>query len=189
MRLIEQTVPYNETGTNAYDVQMIQNGMHYENGQSYKLSFDAYASEARTLEVNLEKDTDPWTSYLGEAKSFDLTTEKKTYEIVFTMNEATDENGRISFNAGLALGSVFIDNVSIAKAEAVVEPPPTGIAGKAMLLTGERTFSVYNMKGSFVCKVTAARMGDVQALLNSMRLDKGLYVVKDGSFNRIFSVK
>ncbi|MBO4436473.1 MAG: carbohydrate binding domain-containing protein [Fibrobacter sp.] len=178
-----------KTGTNAYDVQMIQNGMHYENGQSYKLSFDAYASEARTLEVNLEKDTDPWTSYLGEAKSFDLTTEKKTYEIVFTMNEATDENGRISFNAGLALGSVFIDNVSIAKAEAVVEPPPTGIAGKAMLLTGERTFSVYNMKGSFVCKVTAARMGDVQALLNSMRLDKGLYVVKDGSFNRIFSVK
>jgi poly(hydroxyalkanoate) depolymerase family esterase len=178
-----------KTGTNAYDVQMIQNGMHYENGKSYKLTFDAYASEARTLEVNLEKDTDPWTSYLGEAETFDLTTEKTSYKIVFTMNEPTDENGRISFNAGLATGSVFIDNVSIMEVDVIDDPPPTGIAGKAMLLTGERTFSVYNMKGSFVGKVTAARMGDVQAQLNAMRLDKGLYVVKDGSFNRIFSVK
>ena len=178
-----------KTGTNAYDVQMIQNGMHYENGKSYKLTFDAYASEARTLEVNLEKDTDPWTSYLGEAETFDLTTEKTSFKVVFTMNEPTDENGRISFNAGLAMGSVFIDNVSIMEVDVIDDPPPTGIAGKAMLLTGERTFSVYNMKGSFVCKVTAARMGDVQAQLNAMRLDKGLYVVKDGSFNRIFSVK
>lgn len=173
-----------KTGTNAYDVQMIQNGMHYENGQSYKLTFDAYASEARTLEVNIEKDTDPWTSYLGEAKTFDLTTTKQTFEIQFTMNEPTDENGRISINAGLATGSVFIDNVALVKAEGT-----TVIANTGVMLLGERTYSVYNMKGAFVCKVTAARMGDVQAQLNSMRLDKGLYVVKDGGFNRIFSVK
>ena len=32
-------------------------------------------------------------------------------------------------------------------------------------------------------------MGDVQSKLNSMKLEKGLYVVKDGSFNKIFSVK
>ena len=176
-----------KTGTNAYDVQMIQNGMHYENGQSYKLTFDAYASAARTLEVNLEKDTDPWTSYLGEAKTFDLTTEKKTFEIQFTMNEATDENGRISFNAGLATGSVFIDNVSIAKIDAV--EPPIGIMDKVQMVATERTFSVYNMNGAFVCKIVASRMGDVQARLGSMKVVKGLYVVKDGSFNRVISVR
>ena len=176
-----------KTGTNAYDVQMIQNGMHYENGQSYKLTFDAYASAARTLEVNLEKDTDPWTSYLGEAKTFDLTTEKKTFEIQFTMNEATDENGRISFNAGLATGSVFIDNVSIAKIDAV--EPPIGIMDKVQMVATERTFSVYNMNGAFVCKIVASRMGDVQARLSSMKVVKGLYVVKDGSFNRVISVR
>ena len=170
--------------TNAYDVQMIQKGMHYEKGQSYKLTFDAYASVARSLEVNLEKDTDPWTSYLGEAKSFDLGTEKKTYEIEFTMEEPTDEDGRISFNAGLATGSVFIDNVALKKIDAI-----TGIAKAGVVRAQERTFSVYNMKGAFVCKLSAVRMGDIQSRLNSMNLDKGLYVVKDGSLKKVFSVK
>lgn len=177
-------------GTNAYDIQMIQNGMHYEKGQSYKLTFDAYASEARSLEVNLEKDTDPWTSYLGEAKTFDLGIDKKNFEITFTMKESTDENGRISFNAGLAKGSVYIDNVVIAKIdESEVGGGTTSIAGKVLLQAGERTFSVYNMKGAFVCKLKATRMGDVQAKLDAMNIEKGLYVVKNGNFNRIFSVK
>ena len=173
-----------KTGTNAYDVQMIQNGVHYEKGQSYKVTFDAYASVARTLEVNIEKDTDPWTSYLGEAKTFDLGTEKKNFEILFTMNEATDENGRVSFNAGLATGSVFIDNVVLSKAEGTI-----GVANDVRILSDERTLSVYNMKGGFVCKLKGIRLGDVQSKLNSMKLEKGLYVVKNGSFNKIFSVK
>jgi len=173
-----------KTGTNAYDVQMIQNGVHYEKGQSYKVTFDAYASVARTLEVNIEKDTDPWTSYLGEAKTFDLGTEKKNFEILFTMNEATDENGRVSFNAGLATGSVFIDNVVLSKVDGTI-----GIANDVRVLSLERTLDVYNMKGGFVCRLKGTRLGDVQSKLNSMKLEKGLYVVKKGSFNKIFSVK
>jgi hypothetical protein len=107
------------------------------------------------------------------------------------MKESTDENGRISFNAGLAKGSVFIDNVVIAKIDEseVGGGGTTSIAGKALLQAGERTFSVYNMKGAFVCKLKATRMGDVQAKLDAMNIEKGLYVVKDGAFNRIFSVK
>ena len=173
-----------KTGTNAYDVQMIQNGVHYEKGQSYKVTFDAYASVARTLEVNIEKDTDPWTSYLGEAKTFDLGTEKKNFEILFTMNEATDENGRVSFNAGLATGSVFIDNVVLSKVEGTL-----GLAKNVRVLAGERTLSVYDMNGAFVCNLKGVRVNDVQSKLNSMKLEKGLYVVKTGSFSRIYSVK
>lgn len=184
-----------KTATNAYDFQMIQNGVHYEKGQSYKLTFDAYASTARTLEVNIEKDTDPWTSYLGEAKSFDLEKTKKNFEIQFTMNEATDKNGRISFNAGLATGSVFIDNVVLAKIDKIEDPKGSGdddtkaLAKGKIQLNSERTFSVYNTNGSFVCKVKGAGLADVQVKLNSMKLDKGLYVVKNGSFNRIVTVK
>ena len=173
-----------KTGTNAYDVQMIQNGVHYEKGQSYKVTFDAYASAARTLEVNIEKDTDPWTSYLGEAKTFDLGTEKKNFEILFTMNEATDENGRVSFNAGLATGSVFIDNVVLSKVEGTL-----GLAKNVRVLAGERTLSVYDMNGAFICNLKGVRVNDVQSKLNSMKLEKGLYVVKNGSFSRIYSVK
>lgn len=173
-----------KTGMNAYDVQMIQNGVHYEKGQSYKVTFDAYASVARTLEVNIEKDTDPWTSYLGEAKTFDLGTEKKNFEILFTMNEATDENGRVSFNAGLATGSVFIDNVVLSKVEGTL-----GLAKNVRVLAGERTLSVYDMNGAFICNLKGLRVNDVQSKLNSMKLEKGLYVVKNGSFSRIYSVK
>jgi len=191
-------IAVSKTGTNAYDVQVIQKGMHYEKGQSYKLTFDAYGSVARSLEVNLEKDTDPWTSYLGEAKTFELGTTSKSYEIKFTMNEPTDENGRISFNAGLATGSVFIDNVKIEKIDKVEDDPVVvpedtnkvqGIAFKSIQLLGEQTFSVYNTKGAFVCKLNGVRMNDVQTQLNSMNLDKGLYIVRGNGAHRIFSVK
>ena len=191
----EGTLKFNEgkaeinvtkVGTNAYDVQMIQKGLHYERGQSYKLTFEAYASAARTLEVNLEKDTDPWTSYIGGGKTFDLGTEKKTYEIIFTMEEPTDEDARISINAGLATGSVYIDNVVLSKASA---DDLAGLANRVPVLNSERSYSVYNMKGSFVCKLKGARVGDVQAKLNAMNLEKGLYVVKDGHTNKVFSVK
>lgn len=173
-----------KVGTNAYDVQVIQNGMHYEKGKSYKLTFDAYASVARTLEVNLEKDTDPWTSYLGEAATFDLGTTSKTYEIMFTMNEPTDENGRISINAGLATGSVFIDNVKLTE----VTSDEVGLAKNRLMLSSETSFRVYNLKGAFVCKLNS-RPGEIQTRLNSMNLNKGLYIVKCGNLNRIFSVK
>ena len=191
-------IAVSKTGTNAYDVQVIQKGMHYEKGQSYKLTFDAYGSVARPLEVNLEKDTDPWTSYLGEAKNFELGTTSKSYEIKFTMNEPTDENGRISFNAGLATGSVFIDNVKISKIDKVEDDPVVvpedtnkvqGIAFKSIQLLGEQTFSVYNTKGAFVCKLNGVRMNDVQTQLNSLNLDKGLYIVRGNGAHRIFSVK
>lgn len=65
----------------------------------------------------------------------------------------------------------------------------TVIANNALLLNVEKTYSVYNMKGAFVGELKASRIDDVQVKLNSMRLDKGLYVVKSGNLNRVFSVK
>ena len=82
---------------------------------------------------------------------------------------------------------MFIDNVSIAKNDAV--EPPIGIIDKVQMVATERTFSVYNMNGAFVCKIVASRIGDVKARLSSMKVVKGLYVVKDGSFNRVISVR
>lgn len=65
----------------------------------------------------------------------------------------------------------------------------TSIANKGVLQAAEKTYSVYDMKGTFVGELKASSVGDVQMELNSMRVDKGLYVVKSGNFNRIFSVK
>ncbi len=64
-----------------------------------------------------------------------------------------------------------------------------GFANKAFLLSVEKTYSVYNMNGAFVCELKACRFGDVRAQLKSMNLDKGLYVVKSTNVKQVVSVK
>jgi poly(3-hydroxybutyrate) depolymerase len=174
-------------GSKASDIQMNQNGFHFEKGQGYKLTFDASASATRTLEVDVGKNSGS-KSYLDSTVTFDLGSDKKNFEIKFVMRESTDKNGRIVFNAGLATGSVFIDNVVLTKIDSSEVGGTISIANGRLLQSAERTFSVYDAKGSFVCKMKS-RLDDVQTKLNSMRLEKGLYVVKDGSYNRVFSVK
>ena len=181
----QMEITVSETGTNAYDIQVIQKGMHYEKGQSYKLTFDAYASTPRSLEVNLEKDTDPWTSY-STAKTFDLGTEAKTYEITFTMNEATDTDGRISINAGLATGTVYIDNVVLKKIDAGEASP---IASQQILVVDAHSYKVFDIKGQFVCALKATGLSDVRAQLAGRNVARGLYMVKKGSSGEMISVK
>ena len=229
-----------EEVTNAGDVRMIQDGIHFENGLMYRVTFDAYASEVGTFEVDIGKNDNPWVSYLGEPRTFELSTEKSSYELTFTMNETTDENGSISFNAGLFVGGIYIDNVVLSEVEessssVIVESSSSSRSSSssvsvgsscsstvstsssssapvksseskapgssssinevsslfknARLFSNERTYRVYDTKGSFVCELNVSGTENIRTELNSMRLDKGLYVVKDGRFSKMFIVK
>jgi len=109
----EYKIDISALGTANASIQLVQNGIIMQQGKSYEVKFDAYASANRTLEANVELDVSPWTSYLPALKSFDLTTSKSTYSYTFTMTNATDSNGRISFNAGASTTGLFLDNVSI----------------------------------------------------------------------------
>jgi len=124
-------------GTNNHDIQLVQSGIVLEQGKSYEVQFDAYAASARTLEVNVEMEEDPWTSYLESLPTYNLSTSSQRFTLQFTMNEATDSSGRISFNAGASTGTVWLDNVSIKTYE-----PPTSIRALAQF-SGVR-ISVYN---------------------------------------------
>jgi O-glycosyl hydrolase len=101
------------TGASSHDIQLVQRGLLVEYGKTYKIEFDAYASSGRTIEINLQKAVDPWTSYLSQKPVFDLTTERKKFRYVFTMEQTTDTNSQISFNFGASSESVTIDNVSL----------------------------------------------------------------------------
>ena len=107
-------------GNGNASVQLVQNGIILQQGKSYEVKFDAYASASRTLEANVEQDVSPWTSYLPALESFDLTTKKTTYSYTFTMTNATDSNGRVSFNAGASTTSLTLDNISIKEVAAPV---------------------------------------------------------------------
>lgn len=110
-------------GTSNYQIQLIQAGIILEKGKSYQIDFDAYAPTARSLEVNVEKDTDPWNSYLASLQNFNLTSTKTAYKFQFTMEADTDSSSRISFNAGGATGLLYLDNIRIT----AVTAPPTSI--------------------------------------------------------------
>jgi len=109
----EYKIAISALGTANSSIQLVQNGIILQQGKSYEVKFDAYASANRTLEGNVEQDVNPWTSYLPALKSFDLTPTKSTYSYTFTMTNATDSNGRISFNAGASTTGLFLDNISI----------------------------------------------------------------------------
>lgn len=116
----EYRIDVTTTSTIGYNVQLIQPGLLLEQGKSYRATFNAYASSARDLQVNVGMAQSPWTSYLTTLQSFPLTSTPKSYTFDFTMQAPTDTNARFEFHAGLQNPSVFIDNVSLKLVESPV---------------------------------------------------------------------
>lgn len=98
-------------GTANWHVQWYQGGITIEQGHSYSLTFEARSNSNRSIEVNVEKNGDPWTSYNSE--SFGLSNQMESYGYTFTMNDVSDINSRVLFNLGGASGNVIIDNVAL----------------------------------------------------------------------------
>lgn len=196
----EYKIDVSSIGTENYQIQLIQSGLILEKDQSYKLTFDARATASRSIEVNVEQHEDPWASYLESVQNFDLTTTKSTYSFVFTMNAATDQNSRLSFNFGGATGTVFLDNVVIEKTDA----PPTVISEKTPLNQTKISYShgnlfvkfdtqknkqvqllVYNLQGvEVMSKVLFAKDG-IEQRMNFSTLSAGRYLVQVRSGNSI----
>lgn len=103
-------------GTVNYGVQVVQANLPMENGAKYKLTYDAYAEEARTMITGISAPDRGYIRYL-EDKTVNLTTEKQTYEHIFDMTADSDANGRVEFNLGNqgSIAKVHISNVRLAK--------------------------------------------------------------------------
>ncbi len=101
-------------GTVDYSVQLVQANIPMKKGASYKVSFDAYALEDRTMIVGLSAPDHDYINYMDRAEVA-LTTEKQTFTYEFTMNNESDSNGRLEYNMGIAgsTAGIRIDNVSI----------------------------------------------------------------------------
>lgn len=104
--------------------RMHQEGISYEKGKTYTVSFDAYALVARPLsvQVGILHDGAPWFTGYAEQQLFDLTTEAQTFTFTFTVDEDSTTNGIISFEFGdfgaledyePVATTVYIDNVVV----------------------------------------------------------------------------
>lgn len=162
-------------GTEPYTVQLIQHDLHLEKGQWYRVSFDANADAARTLEVNVEQHTDPWASYLAEKGMFDIGTEKKTFSLEFQMMSDTDKDSRLSFNAATSTGTLYLDNVKLQKID---ESERTGLASRTVSLAApSETFHVFSLAGRRLGTVDLDG-ASVSAALKTSGFGSGVYMLK-----------
>ncbi len=118
-----------DTGSEAWHIQLKQNGVQLEKGQSYRLSFDAKSSIDRQIMFAIQRDgskhNDDWTPYSGE-KIVDLTGDYGRYTLEFTMESDTDNESVFSLSMGAVGGTqiseqhrICIDNISLEKIDAV----------------------------------------------------------------------
>jgi len=105
------TIGVTKIGENPWEPQLVQNGITLVEGMKYRLTFDASAAAARKIGVIIQMASSPWTTYFE--KEIELTTTSKTYTYEFTMEAASDENGRFGFNFGQSTGTVTISNVKL----------------------------------------------------------------------------
>lgn len=121
-------VTISNAGNEVWHAQIYQGNLKVEQGKTYTLSFNAYASVSRKITALVEKNGSPYTNYTGKPNdNISLTTEKTKYSYDFTMINTTDQNARVTFNLGKNAGNVFIDDVDLRIK--TVNTPPIANAG------------------------------------------------------------
>jgi aryl-phospho-beta-D-glucosidase BglC (GH1 family)/predicted secreted protein len=105
-------ITISKSGTAAWNIQLLKQGIKMMNGKKYKFSFDAKASAERNIISNIGLNGSPWTSYSGY-NSTSLTDTFNTYVFVFDMLEPSDDNARISIDMGLSDINVSVKNISL----------------------------------------------------------------------------
>lgn len=106
-------IPIN-TGSVNYSIQLVQPLIPMQTGHTYRVTFDACASEEREMIVCVSAPDLNYIRYM-ENTPVSLGTEWNTYSYEFTMEAESDENGRIEFQMGgvESLAEIYIDNVKI----------------------------------------------------------------------------
>ena len=98
------------TGTN-WHLGFQETNLSLQKGK-YKLTFDAYADQQKSLMITISKNYPDWSSFVQ--KSATITTSEKHYEITIDM-PVTDKNVRLFFGIGKFSGKFTIDNISLSR--------------------------------------------------------------------------
>lgn len=86
-------------GSEDYSVQFLQADVPMKKGNKYQISFDACASEDRTIITCVSAPNVGWIRYFPDTK-VDIGTDWQTYTYEFDMTESDDATARLEFNLG-----------------------------------------------------------------------------------------
>ncbi|WP_207311286.1 glycoside hydrolase family 9 protein [Lentzea alba] len=151
--------------TNPWDALIGQNGVPYETGQSYTLSFDAHATTAQNVVAAAGESVSPYRGIASQ--TFALTTAKQHFTFTFTstLDFPDAGNGQLAFQLGgqPSDNTICVDNVSLiggVKPPGGVNPNPTkkvqvdqvgyapGLPKRATLVSAETTPQTWTLKDS-----------------------------------------
>ena len=101
---IESDISYNNidvkvhhNGTNIESNSLFRDGVTLMQGSTYTISFNAYSSMERNIEVRL-LNADTWITLFKE--DVHITSDNNSYDVTFTMNQGSIWNARLAFNFG-----------------------------------------------------------------------------------------
>ncbi|MDG5816529.1 carbohydrate binding domain-containing protein [Chitinispirillales bacterium ANBcel5] len=188
----EFVITIDDPGTAHWNIQFHQY-VPLEQGQTYMLSFDAWASEPRSLVANVGQSSGDYASYSGE-QEVDLSTSRQTFTEMFTMNEASDNDARFEFNAGASgTGTVYIDNVELSIAQTTSIPKISvpnipsnwsiGVNGGSFVINAatpkQVELSMYDIRGRLAGRLYNGKItaGNHTITLNHKRFPSGTYIV------------
>ncbi len=130
----ELTVLTDRAGTLDYSIQLVQPGIPAEKGKTYKVSFDAYSDDTRTLKVCVSAPNRNWIRYLPDTL-FEITPEKQSFEFTYTVTADTDPESRLEYNLGnlnstasFHLSNVRVEEIDSSGDDSVLEEAKTILA-------------------------------------------------------------
>lgn len=94
---------------NPYDVNLSQKGINVIQGKTYRLTFDVWSNVNRSMVVGIGLSGSPFTNI---SVTRNLTTTVENFSIDLLAN-FTNNNSRVIFDMGAAIGVVNIDNVTL----------------------------------------------------------------------------
>lgn len=119
----ELSIGVSNEGTADYSIQLVQADLPMKKDAKYKITFDAYADDDRTIKVGVTAPDHDYIRYCEDI-AVELADKKQTYTYDFTMTGENDANGRLEFNLGNAgsVADVHISNVSLSMVHETEEP-------------------------------------------------------------------
>jgi len=104
-------------GTATEQIRLKQHQLPLVEGAEFTLQFEAYADQARLMEVGLERASYYPPLDYSKVGAIYITDTKKLYSFNFVMENQTDLRSMLVFDMGGEDGSVYIGNVSLIKVD------------------------------------------------------------------------
>jgi endoglucanase len=151
--------------TNPWDALVGQNGVPFESGQSYTLSFDAHATTAQPVAAAAGESVSPYRGIARQEFAVTPTKQRFTFTFTSTLDFPDAGNGQVAFQLGgqTADNTICVDNVSLiggVKPPGGVNPNPTrkvqvdqvgyvpGLPKRATLVSTATTPQTWTLKNS-----------------------------------------